>query len=381
MEKLSVALEDHKFFGIICSKLHMIKDDFITAYIEQLIKLLNTSKIEMPMLKSIIGMGVLEYEPSLRSLCWKLLFEYLPLNSLNWEDIIDKKRMEYNELKRKYIISINSKKKKGHDHPLSANSEWEGYFKDTQLGKIIEKDLKRTRNEVPFFTEKSKANKKETNLDVLKRILLIFAKKYPDICYVQGLNEILATIYYCFSQDRNPYFSLEAESDSFFCFEHLICLTKDIYIQSNDSSPTGIKTRLNYITYLLQIIDYEMFANFKSKNLELSTIAFRWYTLYFAQEFSIKGAMKMYDHILIRENIYQTLTLLCLSALKIKRTELLSKDLGIVMNALQTFSEDDISKMFEKAREVDEILKSHKEVDFDSFIKTHKTKDFEIIDF
>ena len=37
--------------------------------------------------------------------------------------------------------------------------------------------------------------------------------------------------------------------------------------------------------------------------------------------------------------------------------------------------------MFEKAREVDEILKSHKEVDFDSFIKTHKTKDFEIIDF
>ena len=75
MEKLSVALEDHKFFGIICSKLHMIKDDFITAYIEQLIKLLNTSKIEMPMLKSIIGMGVLEYEPSLRSLCWKLLLK------------------------------------------------------------------------------------------------------------------------------------------------------------------------------------------------------------------------------------------------------------------------------------------------------------------
>lgn len=381
MEKVCDALEDHKFFGIICSRVHMIKDDFIIAYIEQLIKLLNTSKIEMPILKSIIGMGVLEYDPSLRSLCWKLLFNYLPLNSLDWEDAIDKKRMEYNELKKKYIISINSKKKKGHDHPLSPNSEWEGYFKDTQLGKIIEKDLKRTRNEISFFTEKSKANKKETNMDVLKRILLIFAKKYPDIYYVQGLNEILATIYYCFSQDRNPYFSLEVESDSFFCFEHLICLTKDIYIQTNDSSPTGIKTRLNYITYLLKIIDFEMYSNLQANNIELSTITFRWYTLYFAQEFSIKGAMKMYDHILIRENIHQTLTLLCLSALKIKRTELLSKDLGIVMDALQTFSEDDVSKMFEKAREVDEMLKSQKEVDFDSFTKIHRNKDFEIINF
>ena len=255
MDKLAESLEDHKFFGIIFSKLHTLNDDFKTAYIEKLLAILNKPPIDITLVKSIIGMDVLEEQPSLRSLCWKLLLNYIPTDNKDWETHIDQKRAEYNELKQKYLVSITKKKKKAIDHPLSNNSDWEGYFKDNQIMKDIEKDLKRTRNELPFFTNKSRANKKETNLDVLKRILLIFAKKYPDICYVQGLNEILATIYYCFSLDENPYFFLELEADSFFCFEHLVTKTKDIYIQSNDSGPTGIKTRLNYVKYLLHLLD------------------------------------------------------------------------------------------------------------------------------
>jgi hypothetical protein len=60
-----------------------------------------------------------------------------------------------------------------------------------------------------------KENYIETHADVLHRILFIYAKLNPGIKYVQGMNEVLAVLYYCFlKQDPNQVFShkhLEAE--------------------------------------------------------------------------------------------------------------------------------------------------------------------------
>jgi len=38
----------------------------------------------------------------------------------------------------------------------------------------------------------------ETHSDVMSRILFIYAKLNPGIKYTQGMNEVLAVIYYCF---------------------------------------------------------------------------------------------------------------------------------------------------------------------------------------
>ncbi len=38
----------------------------------------------------------------------------------------------------------------------------------------------------------------ETHADVLARVLFIYAKLNPGIKYVQGMNEVLAVLYYCF---------------------------------------------------------------------------------------------------------------------------------------------------------------------------------------
>jgi hypothetical protein len=38
----------------------------------------------------------------------------------------------------------------------------------------------------------------ETHSNVLARVLFIYAKLNPGIKYVQGMNEVLAVIYYCF---------------------------------------------------------------------------------------------------------------------------------------------------------------------------------------
>lgn len=38
----------------------------------------------------------------------------------------------------------------------------------------------------------------ETHADVLARVLFIYAKLNPGIRYVQGMNEVLSVLYYCF---------------------------------------------------------------------------------------------------------------------------------------------------------------------------------------
>ena len=56
----------------------------------------------------------------------------------------------------------------------------------------------------------------EKHFDVLARILFIYARLNPGIGYVQGMNEVLAPIYYCMAQDEHPVFTDYIEADSFF---------------------------------------------------------------------------------------------------------------------------------------------------------------------
>ena len=88
----------------------------------------------------------------------------------------------------------------------------------------IEKDIRRTRTDMQFFTdsfdEKDRDKKDQlkkqaeyrkaelhgnfkrnyiiTHADVMSRILFLYARLNPGVMYVQGMNEVLATLYYCF---------------------------------------------------------------------------------------------------------------------------------------------------------------------------------------
>ena len=112
------------------------------------------------------------------------------------------------------------------DHPLSIGKEslWNKFFKDQELWEEIEKDVRRTRSDMTFFIEavdrkmlsekdqlkkqaevkkshlhgETRMNYIETHSDVLARILFIYGKLNPGVRYVQGMNEILAVLYYCF---------------------------------------------------------------------------------------------------------------------------------------------------------------------------------------
>jgi len=81
-----------------------------------------------------------------------------------------------------------------------------------------------------------------THADVLSRILFIYSKFEPEVSYVQGMNELLAPIYYCFSFDRmnesEPIDDIEA--DSFWCFFNLMCTYRELFDKNEDKKRAWI---------------------------------------------------------------------------------------------------------------------------------------------
>ena len=353
-------LKDHKFFSAIIVKTESIKDLTIRANIYNIVKELNQNSIKIINISNLIPSQVLSFQKSLRSLVWKICLKFLPLNIEEWETYLDKKRDEYQDIKDTYLTtSKNLKKKLSPSIDILSDNKMNYFYQDNKILELIEKDMKRTYPEITFFQEKSKNNKKETNCDILKRLLFIYSKKYPEIAYVQGFNLIIANLFYVFSQDENPYFNLFAEEDTFFCFELLLHNFKDIYNQEKDRSDKGIKNIINYIKYLLYIIDSELFLNLNNMKIDIYMFLFKWYTVFFSQEFEFEITLKLWDNFICNEVKEEYLIHLCLGSILIKKESILSKDTGTILDALQTFKQTDLELILAKIPQIKISLMEH----------------------
>ena len=77
----------------------------------------------------------------------------------------------------------------------------------------------------------------------MTRILYIYAKLNPKIQYVQGMNEILAPIFYLVNVTK-PASQIE-EASCFFMFNNAICDIIELHIKDFDKSKNGIHGKLN----------------------------------------------------------------------------------------------------------------------------------------
>ena len=368
-------LKDHKFFSAIIVKASILRNECLKNEIYDIIEELDKNPINLDKISDHTSSDVFASQPSLRSLVWKISLNYLPRNIENWEMFLDKKRDEYSVLKEDYITSKNIKKKITPKIDILSDKYMITFYKETKILELIEKDIKRTYNELNFFHSPSRNNKKETNKEVIKRLLFIFAKKHPEISYVQGLNVIMANLFFVFSQDQNPYFNLYAEEDTFFCFELLINSFKEIYMPEKDRSDFGIKNKIDYIKFLIFLIDAELFFHLINLKIDIYIFLFKWYTLFFSQDFPIDITLIIWDHFLTYESKEEYLTYLCVSAIMIKKKELLNEDAGIVLNALQNFNDKDEELIIEKVPKVQNDVVEHANMitqnKFDDFVSNY----------
>jgi len=211
---------------------------------------------------------------NLRGLCWLLFFECLPKQNENraWRDAIQNGRKQYENLKDKHLVDPHKLGKEldpSINNPLSQveDTPWARYFQNEELRKLIIQDVERIYPEYEFFhTDEIR--------DLMVRILFLFAAKYPDISYRQGMHELLGPIVYVMQkekfkkptnivpEDEDFYCLLDRsyiEHDSYIVFEKLLKITGE-WFKADKPLPASMRTpgaKKNHVAEILGNSDKE----------------------------------------------------------------------------------------------------------------------------
>ena len=319
--------------------------------------------------------------PMLRAYVWKILLNYLPEDIKKWETTLDEKRTQYNNYKT-FI-----------EQRLEKEVKEKNYKSRDTLEQII-KDVYRTNTQIAFFFEPTKKknvgnkeefikmferrknctfnnieeiyyNEKENEIhaDVLKRILFIYTVFCPDISYHQGMNELLAPIYYCYSYDKTYTEETEEniEADSFWSFYYLMSKVSQSFVSANDK---GLEIKSFIFQKCLEFVDDEIYKNLTRVNIRNEYYCYKWFILLFSQEFEINDLLKIWDLVFSHEDKYYYVVYIGLAILMMKKDTIVKGEMVDVMQSLQNFQDLNIVEVIKKAKEIN---KENKE-ELDEFI-------------
>lgn len=182
------------------------------------------------------------------------------------------------------------------DDPLSNrdSSEWAALWSDKELMQAIEQDVIRTMPDLAFYAcrgmedgdsdhdadgndlkyhDRSESGRigdlgkqarggqyrrgRERRL-AIARILFVHAKLNPAESYTQGMNEIVATLFFVLATDDEEQWREHCEADTFFCFTNLMAEIRDVFIQSLDESESGLQGKMDAFGRTLRQHDPEL---------------------------------------------------------------------------------------------------------------------------
>ena len=331
--------------------------------------------------------GLPDEIPILRSIIWKINLGYLPINNEEWEKILEDKRNSYIDYKDIFKKKLLEEYKLYQDYDKKSKEDKEELDKKTSklLLEQICKDVYRTHNQMDFFFKPTdennilsqkelieimdnrrnctmkdindiyKINIKETHADVIVRLLFIYSTFFPDISYVQGMNEIIAPIYYIFSFDKT--YGVETnidyiEADTFWTFNSLMNQIKDNFNHEKDNEKMGITSRIKKLKKMLQILDLQLFEHFEKFKVEYYTFAYRWFILFFSQEFLMIDILRLWDYLFAPNDKFLNCYFVSLAVFELKRDELLASDLSGILSNLKSFKGLNVEDIISLAKKI-----------------------------
>ena len=310
--------------------------------IEILTNFINYDEFSEEIINNILLHGIPESLPCLRPLIWKSLIGFFPLKDLSkWGKITIQKKSDYQKIIEKYKYYPNEIKDE--KHLVIINQ--------------IDKDLPRTRFDVPFFEDKNVNNEKETNYDVLRRILFFYANEHGEVSYIQGMNEIIAIIFYIFSKDDNEFCKEYTESDSYYTFEILMEQIKEIFQMDDlNYSELFLTLQIKEIKKILKKMEPDLFNYFKKIGLEIDNFVMRWILVLFAHEFKIDKAVNFWDRLFTQQDKMKFICYISVAIIKSNKKNIMEMDAEGVMEwakQLQNkMNEIDITNIVKSALEI-----------------------------
>ena len=303
-------------------------------------------------LYEICESGLPDDLPILRAFVWKINLGYLPLDISEWDSTLKKKREEY-KIYKKFI-----------KEKLTNELDKKEYTSKDILEQII-KDVYRTNTQFSFFFQPTDKNKNfnkeeilniynkrknwdfsnieevykydnfenETHTDVLKRILFTYSCIIQDVSYHQGMNEILAPIYYSFSYDKLYLEENEEdiEADSFWSFYLLLHGIKNNFEEDQE----GLLYKSDVLTECLKIVDEDIYNNLSEKNVKCEFFCLRWFIVLFGQEFDMGDVLRIWDFVFTCENKNYLLFYVCLAVITLRKNTIINGEMNEILQGFQ----------------------------------------------
>ena len=166
----------------------------------------------------------------------------------------------------------------------------------------------------------------ETHADILSRILFIFAKLNPGIKYVQGMNEVLAMLYFTLwfggslmhrveleqEQHRGDTSQLKDfgmtidyrhfEADLFHCFTKIMEHLRDGFLRELDREASGLDGHIKRYDNILHVSDETVWEILvEQAQVTHQFYCLRWFMLLMCQEFNLGCTMRLWDTLLAAE--------------------------------------------------------------------------------
>jgi len=207
-------------------------------------------------------------------------------------------------------------------------------------------------------------NEKEIHSDVLERILYIYSKINKDVGYVQGMNAILAPIYYCYCLD-NTCEKDNIEADTYWSFSYLMEDIKKIFQKKNDNLKGGIIDKIILLELMVSKIDKDIFNKLQHNNkIDNFYFAIKWINLFFSQQMIMPDTLRLWDIIFSEDDRYYFVYIFSLAILAYNKKDIISKDYYEIIEKLQNIHLENIEQIIKLAynikkehyKEIKEIL-------------------------
>ena len=205
---------------------------------------------------------------------------------------------------------------------------------------------------------------KEIHSDVLERILYIYAKINKDVGYVQGMNAILAPIYYCYCLD-NTCDKDNIEADTFWSFSYLMEDIKKIFQRNNDLLKGGIFDKIILLELMVSKIDKDIFNKLQKNNrIDNFHFAIKWINLFFSHQMIMPDVLRLWDIIFSEDDRYYFVYIFSLAILEYHKKDILNKDYYEIIEKLQKLNVENVEQIIKIAfnikknnsKEIKEIL-------------------------
>jgi hypothetical protein len=120
----------------------------------------------------------------------------------------------------------------------------------------------------------------------MTRILFIFARLNPNVAYVQGMNEVLAPIFYLLNANRDPTTPIQ-EATCFFMFNNVMSDILEMLMRDFSNQDNPVHGRMRHINTMLLALQPKTWQKLDQLKIDPFFYCFRWITLLFSQEFEM----------------------------------------------------------------------------------------------